>query len=175
VTTPKLVGAILGFAGVCILFIGRISSLTLNFSLIMILSAFLWAVATIYYKRFLQQVDPFITNFFQLTIGALPLALFCLMTGTFSFPMGLEYTWIILYSSVGSFAIGWSIWLFLLKQEDATVLSGSSFIVPAIALLIGWQFMGENIGIEAAIGSALILGGVYLVNLINRQRINNQT
>lgn len=175
VTIPKLLGAILGFTGVCLLFIGRIGSLLINSSLIMISSAFLWAVATIYYKRSLQHVDPFITNFFQLSIGALPLALFCFATSTFSFPMSLEYVWIIIYSSVGSFAVGWSIWLLLLKQEDATTLSGSSFIIPGIALIIGWRFMGENIGVEAVLGSALILGGVYLVNLIRHQKTMDKT
>ncbi|MDQ1278991.1 MAG: hypothetical protein QG670_251 [Thermoproteota archaeon] len=174
-TTPKLLGAIIGFAGVCLLFIGKIGTLSISSSLIMISSAFLWAVATIYYKRFLQKVDPFVTNFFQLSIGAFPLALFCLVTNTFSFPMSLEYFWIILYSSVGSFAIGWSIWLFLLKQEDATTLSGSSFIIPGIALVIGWRFMEENIGLEAAFGSALILGGVYLVNFMKKQKTRRQT
>jgi drug/metabolite transporter (DMT)-like permease len=172
VTTSKVMGAVIGFAGVCILFFGRMNSLLLNYTLIMILSAFLWAIETIYYKKFLYQVDPFFAIFIQSLVGALSLAPVCIMTNSFIFPMNTTYILVVLYSSIGSFVIGWSIWLFLLQHEDAIVLSGSSLIVPVLALFIGWQVMGENIGIESVFGSSLTLGGVYLVNFVNRQRNN---
>ena len=170
VTAPKVVGAVIGFAGVCILFLGRMNSLMLNSAFIMILSAFIWAIETIYYKKFLCKVDPFVAIFIQSLVGTLSLVPVCIMTNSFIFPMNTAYILIVLYSAIGSFAIGWSIWLFLLEHEDATVLSGSSLIVPVLALFIGWQIMGESIGIESVFGSLLTLGGVCLVNLVNRQR-----
>ncbi|MEM2094811.1 MAG: EamA family transporter, partial [Candidatus Bathyarchaeia archaeon] len=59
--------------------------------------------------------------------------------------------------------------LFLLSKEDATVLSGSSLIVPLLALLIGWRVLGESVGAQSLLGATLTLCGVYLVNAVNRR------
>lgn len=155
VTAPKIAGSIIGFAGVLILFLGRMNSLMLNFAFIMILSALLWAIETIYYKKFLCQVDSFVAIFVQFLVGTLSLAPICIMTNSFIIPMSMAYILIVLYSAIGSFAIGWSIWLFLLEHEDATVLSGSSLIVPVLALFIGWQILGKASALNLCLGHHL--------------------
>jgi drug/metabolite transporter (DMT)-like permease len=42
-------------------------------------------------------------------------------------------------------------------------------MVPLIALFFGWLFLGENITIESILGSALVLIGVFLVNIKNHK------
>lgn len=165
ITAIKLLGATTGFAGVAILSLGKIGSFTPKSTLIMILGAFLWAVTIVYYKTHLSHVDPLLTNFSQLSVGALFLAVLRLNTNSLVLPNDVAYLWIILYCSVGDLVIGTTIWLFLLKEEEAIVLSSSSFIIPVIALLFGWGLLRESIYTESIIGSALILGGVCLVNL----------
>ena len=165
VTSIRLLGAILGFGGIVILFLGKLGSFTLNSSIIMALGALLWAFAIVYYKKYLSQVDSLIANFFQLSFGVIPLSILSLTTNSFAFPRDIEYVWILLYTSVGVLAIGMTVWLFLIKEEEATLVAGSSFLVPLVALLLGWQFLGETIQIESVFGSALILAGVYLVNM----------
>ena len=160
----KLGGTAVGFVGVVLLFLGSVSSLTLTSSIIMIFGAFLWAVTIIFYKRFLSHVDSFITNFFQWAFGILPLAALNLYSGSFLFPQEATYLWMVLYTAIGSACVGWTIWLFLLGKEDATVVSGSSFIVPLVALFSGWLFLGESMTLESILGSALVLLGVFLVN-----------
>lgn len=173
ITANKLLGAVIGFVGVVVLFLGRMGSFTFSSTLIMILGAFLWAASIVYYKKYLSHVDPFVTNFFQLSIGVFPLAVLSLITNSFILPGDVAYLWIILYVSVGALAVGWTVWLFLLREEEATVLSGSSFVIPVVALLFGWQLLGESIHTESMLGSALILGGVCLVNLKGRRRKTN--
>jgi len=165
ITATKLLGVVIGFLGVVIFALGKISSFTLDSTLILTLGAFLWAASVVYYKKYLSHVDSFVTTFFQFSVGVLPLAVLSLTTNGFVLPKEVTYLWIILYSSVGNFVVGWVIWLFLLKREEATILSGSSFIIPVIALLFGWQLLGESFKIQSILGAALILGGVCLVNL----------
>jgi len=165
----KFAGTTMGFVGVVLLFLSSIGSLTFASSLIMILGAFLWAVTIIYYKRFLNHVDSFVTNFFQWAFGVIPLAALNLYNGSFFFPKKLTYLWMVLYTVIGSACIGWTIWLYLLRKEDAIVVSGSSFMVPLIALFFGWLFLGETITIESILGSALVLLGVFLVNIKNHK------
>lgn len=168
ISSVRLLGGAMGFVGVIILFRGRITSFALSSALIMILGAFLWSVVIIYYKKYLSHVDPLVTNFFQFSIGVLPLAMLSLMTTGFIFPGDAAYTWIILYASIGASAIAFTIWFLLLKEEEATALAGSTFIVPIVAMLFGWQLLGESFYIESILGSVLIVAGVYLVNLKNR-------
>ena len=169
-TPIKVLGTVIGFLGVTVLSLDRIGSFTFNSTFTMILGAFLWAVTVIYYKKLLSQVDPLITSFFQLSMGTIPLAALSFATGGIAIPRDLNYLLILLYTSVGASAIGWTLWLLLLREEDAIVLSGSSFIVPMIALIFGWLILGEEIQVRSIVGSALILVGVYLVNLQARRR-----
>ncbi len=165
ITSIKLAGAVMGFVGVIILFLGKISSLTLNSTLIMIFGGFLWALTTVYYKKYLNHIDPLFTNFFQMAIGTLCLAALSLTITSFVLPLEATYVWALLYASVGSLVLGWTIWMILLKRGEATVLSGSIFVVPVVALLFGWQLLGESIRLESILGSALVLSGVCTVNL----------
>jgi len=170
-TSIRLLGTISGFAGIVVLFHGRSSSLTLNSAIVMISAAFLWAVTIVYYKKYMSQVDSLIASFFQTSLGIIPISMFGMVTNGFTFPRDIEYLYIILYASVGAMAVGSTIWLFLIKEEEATVIAGSSLVTPLVALLLGWLFLGENIRIESILGSALILAGVFLVNMRRRKNI----
>jgi len=165
VSVTKLLGVSIGFIGVLILFSGREGSFTLNSSYLMIFAAVSWAASVVYYKKHLSRVDPFIANFFQMVVSVLPLSVFSLITENFVFPVDSPYLWIILYASLGPLAVGWTIWLFLIREEEATVVSGSSLIVPLAAMFFGWQLLGESLSTQSMLGTVLILLGVYLVNL----------
>ncbi len=62
-------------------------------------------------------------------------------------------------------SVGDTIWLVLLCSEDATILAGSSFLVPLIALFFGSILLGEPINQQSVLGSVLVLLGVYFVNV----------
>jgi len=165
VTTVKLLGVAVGFIGVVVLSLGRTASFTLDSVLILLLSALAWAVAVLYYKKHLSHVDPFVTHFLQLAVGTAPLIIWSLATNSFAVPTDMSYIGILFYSSVGALAFGNIIYLFLLKQEDATTLSGSTLIIPTVALLFGWLLLGESPSPESLLGAVLTLGGVYMVNM----------
>jgi drug/metabolite transporter (DMT)-like permease len=155
----------MGFVGVLVLFLDKTGSLTLSSALIMLLGAFLWATSVIHYKKFLNHMDPLITHFSQLSVGIVPLVFLSLTSGNFVFPVDSLYIEILVFSSVGALAVGNIIWFLLLREEEATTLSGSSLIVPAIAMFFGWRLLGESFSAESLLGSALTLGGVYLLNI----------
>ncbi len=166
VSITKALGIILGFFGVIALYVERYSS-PLVFSnpiLFLILGAFIWAVSVIYYKRTLTHVDPAIVNIVQFPIGTVFLLTITLMLEGLTFSGNITYIFSILYMSVFGSAIGFTIWLFLIREEEATIVSASSLIVPTIALFFGWVFLGETFGYLSLLGFLLIFIGVYLVN-----------
>jgi len=162
----RFAGIFIGFIGVVILSlkdIGHIDSFTYPF-FFLIASAFLWAVSVIYYKKFLSHIDPLVTNIFQLAWGAIILVPLSVSFGNFYFPISVTYLLIIMFASLATFCAAGTIWIFLLREEEATVLSFSSLIIPIIALFFGLLLLGENIELTSLIGVSLILGGLYLVN-----------
>ena len=171
ITANKILGVAVGFTGVVILFLNTAGSFTLGSSLIMFFAAFLWAVSVIYFKKLLNHVDPFIAVFLQLAIGSVLFTALDLGMNSLTFPTNAQYIAIVVYSSAGGLALGNVFWLHLLRDEEAITLPSSTLLVPAVALLFGWQFLGENLNLESLLGSAFTLVGVCLTNLAkNRSR-----
>jgi len=165
-TGERFLGVTIGFLGVLVLYFKRILSasmvlLPLGF---LLLGAFLWGISIIYYKRFLSHVDPIVTNAVQFMAGLILLSLlastfeglFIAITGT--------YLLMLLYISVMASAVALTLWVSLLREEEATVISASSFVIPMVALVFGWILLQETIELESILGFALILAGTYLVN-----------
>jgi len=46
--------------------------------LVLLFGAFLWGVSTVFYKKFLTRVDPFVTHFVQLAVGSVFLCVWVL-------------------------------------------------------------------------------------------------
>lgn len=162
----RLLGVFTGFSGVVALSLreaGFFESFIYSV-LLLLVGAFLWAVAIVYYKRLLSHIDPVVANIVQLGAGAVLLTPLSAIFGGFSFPLSAAYLPIILYASVGASGVALTIWTFLLREEEATVLSSSSFIIPMAALFFGWLLLGESVEPRSLLGAALIMVGVYLVN-----------
>jgi len=166
VDSRRLLGVTVGFFGVAVLYLGRNLPLaTISYPvLFLFLGAFFWAVSTVYYKRTLSHVNPIITNVIQFTVSTILLSVLTVAFEGFSFSMTVTYVFIVLYMSVCASAMAFTIWIFLIKEEEATVVSASSFIIPLFALIFGWVFLQETIELESIVGSILILTGVHLVN-----------
>jgi len=163
----RLVGAFVGFFGVIVLSVGRAGSIQFSSNIgdVLLLSgAFLWAVAIVYYKKSLGDVDPILTSIIQQALGAVIVAPLVLSVESFSFPLAQPYLMMVLY--LGIFGSGATVflWLYLIRQEDVTVLSLSTFLIPMIAVFLGWLVLAENMQPVSFLGIAMILAGLYLTN-----------
>ncbi|MEM2306320.1 MAG: DMT family transporter [Candidatus Bathyarchaeia archaeon] len=162
----KVLGVMIGFMGVATLYIGKFllqAAFSESFPFL-ILGAFLWAVTVIYYKRFLSHVEPAIVNVIQFPVGSAFLVPLASIMDGLTFSWNVLYLFSILYISLLGSAVASTIWLLLLRDEEVTVISTSSFIVPVVAVLFGWLFLGESIGYNSILSIILVLSGVYLVN-----------
>ncbi|MEM3479296.1 MAG: DMT family transporter, partial [Candidatus Bathyarchaeia archaeon] len=142
-----------------------VSQITLSSAtLFLIAGAFLWAVTTIYYKKFLTHVNPEIVNVVQFPIGTVFLITVTSMLDKLTFSVDITYILSILYIAILGSAVASTIWLALIRIEEATIVSTSSLAVPAAALFFGWIFLKEPVRPSLLLGFALILTGIYLVN-----------
>jgi len=166
----KILGILIGFLGVVAISArGNILVDGLTCSILFLLfGAFLWAVSIVYYKKFLSHIEPVIANTFQTGLGAVLLGLITASSGDLRFPTSTNYLLIILYASIAASTIALTIWIHLLREEEATVLSSSSLAVPMVALFFGWLLLGETVDLQSLIGAVLVIFGVYLVNRSER-------
>jgi drug/metabolite transporter (DMT)-like permease len=57
-------------------------------------------------------------------------------------------------------AIAFATWAYALRRMSAGRLSSSTYLVPGLAVLMSWAFLGEVPGVLAFVGGALCLVGV---------------
>ncbi len=160
----KTVGTIVGFVGITILFLGELGSIASFSSLILVLGTVFWSVASVYGKIKLKNVDAITANLSLMSLTALiGLVLSSLFEPPFT-SWSLSYLGIVAYSGICATGIGMTIWVTLLRSENTTTLSSLTLVVPMLALFIGWLILGEKLGQQILVGSALVIASTYLAN-----------
>jgi len=130
----------------------------------LLLGAFLRAVAVVYYKKSLSNVDPVVTTVIQQALAAVIVIPLALGMEGFSFPLTQPYLMMVLYLAIFGGGLANCVWFDLVSEEEVTVLSLSSFLTPMIAVLLGWLLLAENTQPISLLGVAMILAGLYLTN-----------
>ena len=69
---------------------------------------------------------------------------------------------ILLAASLGVFqmAAPYALAYWAEQHMEVTVLSYQTFIIPILAALLGWIFLGETVTFQVAVGGGLILAGI---------------
>ncbi|WP_232512737.1 MULTISPECIES: DMT family transporter [Novosphingobium] len=122
------------------------------------------ALGNIGIKRLTGRADGLIAMGFQLSIGAIPLALLSTTTEDLaSFSWSLEFAAILLTLAVLGTSVAFWLWFRALEQVGLTKANAFTFLVPIIGLAIGTSLFGERLTWTQAGGAILILGGILLV------------
>jgi EamA-like transporter family. len=67
--------------------------------------------------------------------------------------------WVV-YLGIAPSAIGFIAWSFALSRTTAGRMGSTTYLVPPIAILLGWALLGEVPPMLAVAGGALCLAGV---------------
>lgn len=158
-----LVGIAVGMAGTLLLFWpdDRLGVSQIPGMLAALFASTCSSVALVVLKRHGAKTDPFVLNAFGMGIGAV-----CLLTMSAAFERSAAVTWsagnvgALVYLAVFGSVVAFSLYYWLIKRLDATVVSLSTLVTPIIALILGRAFLGEIITPLALAGIATILAGV---------------
>lgn len=168
-TVNKIVGLVLAFAGVLIVFGGRPTTAKPSMflgDLLQLFAAFFWGATTLYIKRFLaEKVQPIHTFLYQLVFSAPILILLSLF---------IEPYWIreingvilssLFYQSVISGFFSLLIWFQLIHQYPVGRLSAFTFFGPIFGVLFGTVFLGEEFTFSLILGLPMVCLGIFFVN-----------
>jgi len=159
-----LVGCAVSFAGVALIAAGS-SRHGVSGSwgaVLCLIAAVVYAVGVVAQKPTLRHGSPLAVTWLACTVGAiccLPYAPSLANQAAHASAPAILWT---VYLGLVPTAIGFSAWAFALSRTSAGRLGVSTYLVPPIAVLLGWLILGEVPALLALPGGILCLAGVAL-------------
>jgi len=171
----SLIGAVVGFAGVVVIFAEpvEIGSNALVGMIFLILSPICGALGSVSVKAYLpdEPVFPMIT--LQMTVGAILLTLTAFVFEPFSeFKFTTTSVGAIVFLAIFGSIITFGGYYWLFKRVRLVTMSMIALITPVVAMFAGYIFLKEELTLANYIGAALVLAGVAIVNIKQTHEID---
>jgi drug/metabolite transporter (DMT)-like permease len=170
VTTRMIAGVLLGFGGLGIIFNhGWADFMRPEYQWGVagcFASTVTWSLGTVMAKRWnAAHVSPLLNAGIQILSGGLG---GFILSALFDKSYTIHHTvpgWlaVVYLATIGS-ALAFTLYMYTLNHLSAAVSSLYSYINPLVALLLGWALLGETLTIWIALGMAITVVGVWLVN-----------
>ncbi|MBI4570892.1 MAG: DMT family transporter, partial [Chloroflexi bacterium] len=123
-----------------------------------------YGAGAVYARTLLRSEDPLAISAVQLMLGTI--AAFALALGIHGAPdYSLSVKGWLSIVTLGALGTGFAyvVYLWLIDAMGSVRASLVTYIIPVIGLLLGWAVLDESIGVNTALGTALIIGGVASV------------
>jgi drug/metabolite transporter (DMT)-like permease len=168
-TWSRVLGLLVGFAGVVILLSGELAGGDFGQAglgqLAVLLAAVLYAASGVFARKNLHDVSPLVQAFLPLVvadafiwIGALGIEAPGLVPT--ARPTWLAVTWLGILGS----GIAYLILFQLLHRIGPTRTSMVTYVFPLVGLVLGVVFLQEALTPQLALGTAMIVAGILVVN-----------
>lgn len=165
----KLVGALVGLAGIGLIASGNLSSGSANASFgnfVLIGSSWLWAIGTLIQRRALKVQSPFLFSSLQMIAGSLVTGAFALWSESpfthdwshVTSTSWLALVYLIIFGSLIAFtAYGW-----LSRNLEPHLVSTYALVNPVVAVALGSLFYREPITAKFLVATVLVAAGLAL-------------
>ena len=134
-----------------------------------LMAALCWATGTILIKRLRSTtpVDLLTLTAWQMILGAVPLVVLSLVVTERPTDWTLSYMGILAFMSIGSTAMCWWLWIYILDRVPAWEASLSVLGTPVVAILSSRLTFGEEFKTSEVAGILLIGTGLALLSLLS--------
>jgi drug/metabolite transporter (DMT)-like permease len=165
----SLVGLVLGFAGVAVVFSEDLAALggpqVAFAAAVMLLSPLASAIAQIVVKRWGGQVHPVPLNAGAMIIAAATVGVLAALVERHR---PVEFTGAavasLLYLALIGTAVAFTLYFWLLRHMAATTLSLTAYAIPVVAMGVGALAFDEPITARVLAGTALVIAGTALAS-----------
>jgi drug/metabolite transporter (DMT)-like permease len=168
ITVNRLVGLIIGFGGVVVLFSHGLTGegkSSLPGEIALILSSLSYAIGGVFVRLKMRGFRPTVPAFFQVTFALVITTVLALLLES---PIHLPDTPSALFSVVwlGVFgsSLAYLIYFRLVHVLGPTRISLITYVMPIVGIVLGVIVLDESIDARTIAGTAIILAGVGLVN-----------
>lgn len=165
----KVLGMLIGFAGLCCLLWPYLSESNSNSTLGIVLvatAAASYGAAAIYIKKNLAGQRPLIAPAYQLLFAGATLLPFLLAFGN---PKQLTevdaaFWWSVCSLGLLGTALAYIVYFKIIENSDASFLTLVTYIMPAISVVLGIVFLEERVYWNTYAGGLFIVVGVWTTN-----------
>lgn len=171
----SILGLIVSFAGVCIIFYDYLEDFLkpdFRFGIFLsLISTVTWAFGSLYTKKKAASFNPYFSLGLQMLISSTIILAITGATGT-----GVSITsipvnswWAIGYLTIIGSVLTFIAFIYMLQRLPPEINSIYAYVNPIVAVLLGAIIFGEPLTISIAIGGLITLGGLYMVNYSMRK------
>ena len=157
-------GCAVAFAGCVLIGLGNTQSgARAGLGIILLLvAATAYATAAVIQKPVLARVSPLQVTWLGCAVAAVVCLPFAPTLASELDDAGAPAIGWIVYLGIAPTALGFATWSYALRRMSAGRLASLAYMIPVVAILLGWAVLGETPPWLAAVGGALCLAGVYL-------------
>lgn len=156
-------GLLIGFMGIIFVFSSQFNIHNYLGLVFLLLSSLSWSFGTIFYKKYLNNVEPASVNLLQF-FYALPVTLLIALVSGPLVIKTFDFNFILITFYMGSLgtSVAYFIYFYLYRKYSVSKISSYLFLVPAMAVLISVYFFKEALTTFNIIGLLFIMVGIYI-------------
>jgi drug/metabolite transporter (DMT)-like permease len=158
-TARRLVGAVLGFAGVAVIGLHQSATASAGGVLLLLGAAVSWTAGALVTSAVEEPIVPLVVG--QHLVGAPLLVISAAIVEPFP-ALSTKLVLCILFAGVFGSALAWMMWSALLRRGEAGIVSTWLFAVPVLAAVLGVLLLGEPVSLALAAGILLVAFAVRL-------------
>jgi len=167
-TRERAAGVLIGFAGVFVLLgpdLGAIAESSTLGQLAVIGASLCYATGAVFARRYLQERQPVVFATSQMVVASALLLPVALAVDT-PFDLRVSAKAALAWTALGvlSSGLAYIIFFWLIQRIAAMQLSLVAYLIPLVAVFMGWLVLDERLGANSFSGLALIVLGVFIVN-----------
>jgi drug/metabolite transporter (DMT)-like permease len=167
-----LVGLVLGFVGVAVLFgpdvLRHTGEVNLLGAFAVLVGTFIWAAGTIYMRSVKMPDSPVISSAIQMLAGGVALMIAATLSReTVGFHLGAvsgRSWWALAYLAIFGSIVAFTAYSWLHTVASPSRVATYAYVNPVVAVLLGWVLAREPMGVYTVLAMLIILAGVALVN-----------
>ena len=164
----KIIGVLLGFLGIVIIFAHDISidfSVSFWGMVAILTSAIIQAAIAAIMKKHGKHLNPLSMNFVPVLLAGILMVIIGFLfedysTWDFNQTALLSIAYLALFGTVVTFTT----FYWLMQRISVVILSLSTFVTPIIAVFLGWIILNEKLSALTLLGSSLVLIGILFAN-----------
>jgi drug/metabolite transporter (DMT)-like permease len=178
----EIISLILGFLGLIILvgperIIGS-GQIDLSGLLVLILAAVAWSAGSLYARRHKLSTSQLLATGMQSLGGGALLIILGLLSGEsqqlHADAISLRSFLSLGYLTVFGSLIGFTSYIWLLKQVSPAKVSTYAYVNPVIAVFLGWLLGGEELTLRTLLCAAVIISAVMIATIRKPQKTNSE-